>query len=331
MGEAARAEPVHVSCDGMPALDPPCAPGDADAALGVDSCVVRWGKAGARCSLRFVAMECGARSRLMRTRDVTRDPARPSSLAAADPAARQPRPAARARRRRPRPLTPWKARVRDAARIARRAMAIATRVSSRRARLHPRAPARRDASCRTRKKRALALARRAFAIAFACRPRAQAASRSCSRCSRSSRSRPNEGVALMCLAEALLRIPDEAQRATALIRKHAREKATGPRNAGGSGRSLFVKRQRPGVFSSAAKLAATHRREGPSAGRARPRAGERGRSRSCAAPVDLALRLMGRAVRSRARTIEEAPLERRKRREARVLPPFLRHAGRKPR
>ena len=118
-----------------------------------------------------------------------------------------------------------------------------------------------------------------------------------------------EGVALMCLAEALLRIPDVAT-ADALIR----DKLTGGdwRSHIGRGRSLFVNAAAWGLMISG-ELVATHSEEGLGAalGRLIARGGEPVIRRG----VDLAMRLLGQQF-VLGRTIEEA-LERARACEAR--------------
>jgi RHH-type proline utilization regulon transcriptional repressor/proline dehydrogenase/delta 1-pyrroline-5-carboxylate dehydrogenase len=108
-----------------------------------------------------------------------------------------------------------------------------------------------------------------------------------------------EGVALMCLAEALLRIPDAAT-ADALIR----DKLTGAdwRSHIGRGRSLFVNAAAWGLMISG-ELVATHSEEGLGAalGRLVARGGEPLIRRG----VDLAMRLLGQQF-VLGRTIEEA-------------------------
>jgi len=108
-----------------------------------------------------------------------------------------------------------------------------------------------------------------------------------------------EGVALMCLAEALLRIPDVAT-ADALIR----DKLTGGdwRSHIGRGRSLFVNAAAWGLMISG-ELVATHSEEGLGAalGRLIARGGEPVIRRG----VDLAMRLLGQQF-VLGRTIEEA-------------------------
>jgi RHH-type proline utilization regulon transcriptional repressor/proline dehydrogenase/delta 1-pyrroline-5-carboxylate dehydrogenase len=108
-----------------------------------------------------------------------------------------------------------------------------------------------------------------------------------------------EGVALMCLAEALLRIPDTAT-ADALIRDKL-----GARDWGahiGRGRSLFVNAAAWGLMISG-ELVATHSEEGLAAalGRLVARGGEPLIRRG----VDLAMRLLGQQF-VLGRTIEEA-------------------------
>ena len=108
-----------------------------------------------------------------------------------------------------------------------------------------------------------------------------------------------EGVALMCLAEALLRIPDAAT-ADALIR----DKLSGGdwRSHIGRGRSLFVNAAAWGLMISG-ELVATHSEEGLGAalGRLVARGGEPLIRRG----VDLAMRLLGQQF-VLGRTIEEA-------------------------
>ena len=108
-----------------------------------------------------------------------------------------------------------------------------------------------------------------------------------------------EGVALMCLAEALLRIPDNAT-ADALIRDKL-----GARDWGahiGRGRSLFVNAAAWGLMISG-ELVATYSEEGLAAalGRLVARGGEPLIRRG----VDLAMRLLGQQF-VLGRTIEEA-------------------------
>jgi RHH-type transcriptional regulator, proline utilization regulon repressor / proline dehydrogenase / delta 1-pyrroline-5-carboxylate dehydrogenase len=108
-----------------------------------------------------------------------------------------------------------------------------------------------------------------------------------------------EGVALMCLAEALLRIPDTAT-ADALIRDKL---AAGDWRAHiGRGRSLFVNAAAWGLMISG-ELVATHSEEGLVAalGRLIARGGEGLIRRG----VDLAMRLLGQQF-VLGRTIEEA-------------------------
>ncbi len=108
-----------------------------------------------------------------------------------------------------------------------------------------------------------------------------------------------EGVALMCLAEALLRIPDAAT-ADALIRDKL---AAGDWRAHiGRGRSLFVNAAAWGLMISG-ELVATHSEEGLGAalGRLIARGGEGLIRRG----VDLAMRLLGQQF-VLGRTIEEA-------------------------
>ena len=108
-----------------------------------------------------------------------------------------------------------------------------------------------------------------------------------------------EGVALMCLAEALLRIPDAAT-ADALIR----DKLAGPDWAShiGRGRSLFVNAAAWGLMISG-ELVATHSEQGLAAalGRLIARGGEGLIRRG----VDLAMRLLGQQF-VLGRTIDEA-------------------------
>jgi RHH-type proline utilization regulon transcriptional repressor/proline dehydrogenase/delta 1-pyrroline-5-carboxylate dehydrogenase len=108
-----------------------------------------------------------------------------------------------------------------------------------------------------------------------------------------------EGVALMCLAEALLRIPDTAT-ADALIRDKL---AAGDWRAHiGRGRSLFVNAAAWGLMISG-ELVATHSEEGLAAalGRLIARGGEGLIRRG----VDMAMRLLGQQF-VLGRTIEEA-------------------------
>jgi RHH-type transcriptional regulator, proline utilization regulon repressor / proline dehydrogenase / delta 1-pyrroline-5-carboxylate dehydrogenase len=108
-----------------------------------------------------------------------------------------------------------------------------------------------------------------------------------------------EGIALMCLAEALLRIPDTAT-ADALIR----DKLAGAdwRSHIGRGRSLFVNAAAWGLMISG-ELVATHSEEGLTAalGRLVARGGEGLIRRG----VDLAMRMLGQQF-VLGRTIDEA-------------------------
>jgi RHH-type transcriptional regulator, proline utilization regulon repressor / proline dehydrogenase / delta 1-pyrroline-5-carboxylate dehydrogenase len=108
-----------------------------------------------------------------------------------------------------------------------------------------------------------------------------------------------EGVALMCLAEALLRIPDTAT-ADALIRDKLRGGDWGAHI--GRGRSLFVNAAAWGLMISG-ELVSTHSEEGLAAalGRLVARGGEPLIRRG----VDLAMRLLGQQF-VLGRTIEEA-------------------------
>ena len=129
-----------------------------------------------------------------------------------------------------------------------------------------------------------------------------------------------EGVALMCLAEALLRIPDAATR-DALIRDKI---------AAGNWQPHLG--QSPSLFVNAADLGpAAHRQAGRHAQRRRP---HRRAARSCARGgeplirkgVDMAMRMMGEQFVT-GETIEQA-LANARPREARGLSLLLRHARR---
>jgi RHH-type proline utilization regulon transcriptional repressor/proline dehydrogenase/delta 1-pyrroline-5-carboxylate dehydrogenase len=129
-----------------------------------------------------------------------------------------------------------------------------------------------------------------------------------------------EGVALMCLAEALLRVPDTATR-DALIR----DKIGGGdwRAHLGQSPSLFVNAATWGLVVTG-KLTATNSETGLSGALTRLIA--RGGEPVIRRGVDMAMRLMGEQFVT-GQTIEEA-LANSRRMGCEGLPPLLRHAGR---
>lgn len=129
-----------------------------------------------------------------------------------------------------------------------------------------------------------------------------------------------EGVALMCLAEALLRIPDTATR-DALIR----DKIGGGdwRSHLGHSPSLFVNAATWGLVVTG-RLATTSSETGLS--HALTRLIARGGEPVIRKGVDLAMRMMGEQFVT-GQTIAEA-LVRARKMEAKGFPLFLRHAGR---